>query len=83
MLTALGITVPAAFSRQRAFILGGGVIGAALGIVILGVLGFDPFQVSPAPTVPPPLLLAFGGLVGLLMAFSITWAERRWPVAEK
>jgi hypothetical protein len=72
-LIGLGITLPAAIHPGRGLVWAGGGLGAALGVVVWGMLGFDPFQVAPKPSVPPPVLLAFGGLAGLLIAFSIAW----------
>ncbi len=77
LLIAPGITVPAAITPRRAAALAGGAVGGALGMVIWGALGYKPFQLG---TVPAPVLLVSGGLVGLIIAFSIAWAEARWPV---
>jgi hypothetical protein len=74
MMIGLGITAPAAISPKRIVALGGGAVGGALGIVIWRAMGFNPIQ---AGSVPAPVLLAAGGLVGLLLAFSITRAEAR------
>jgi hypothetical protein len=79
-LTGLGLTLPAIISRKRAVVLPGGLIGAALGVVVWGALGFKPFQIAPEPSVPLPVLLACGGLLGLIMAWSVTWAAVRWPI---
>ena len=80
MTIGLGITAPAAISPKRAVGLGGGAVGGALGIVVWGAMGMKPFQ---AGSVPAPVLLVSGGLVGLIMAFSIVWAEARWPGGKK
>jgi hypothetical protein len=77
-MTGLGITVPTVLSRKRAVVLGGGAVSAALGVLVLGALGFPPIQ-----AVPAPVLLTSGGLVGLTMTFSIAWAEAHWPVKEE
>jgi hypothetical protein len=77
MMIGVGTTVPEAIGRHRAVVLGGGVVGAAPGIVLWGALGFKPLQIG--GFVSAPVLLASGGLVGLIMAFSIAWAEARWP----
>lgn len=82
LLTGLGMTMPGVVvTPPRTITLIGGAVGAAVGIVALGMLGYDPFQVVPLSeaTVPLPVLLISGGLVGLIIAFSITWAEIRWP----
>jgi hypothetical protein len=79
-LTGLGLTLPAAISHKRAAMLAGGLIGAALGVIVLGALGFIPFQIAPEPSVPLPMLLACGGLLGLMMALSVAWATARWPI---
>jgi hypothetical protein len=79
MLTGAGISVPSAMSRNRPITLVGGVAGSIAGVLILGFFGFKPFQVVPEPAVPLPLLIVGGALVGLIMAFSITWAEEHWP----
>jgi hypothetical protein len=76
MTIGLGITAPAAVSPKRVIALGGGAVGGALGIVVWRALGYVPFQVGSVPT---PVLLVSGGLVGLILAFSITWADARWP----
>jgi hypothetical protein len=75
-MIGLGITAPAAITLKRAAALGGGAVGGILGIVVWRTLGFAPFQVGSVPT---PVLLISGGLVGLILAFCITWAEARWP----
>ncbi|MFQ6026889.1 MAG: HEAT repeat domain-containing protein, partial [Dehalococcoidia bacterium] len=80
MSTGLGLTVALAISPRRAFVLPGAAIGAAFGIVVFGILGYVPFQIVPTPSVPPILLLASGGLVGLVLAISMVWAETSWPV---
>jgi len=77
LLIALGITVPGAITARRAAVLIGGAVGGALGMIIWGALGYKPFQIG---TVPTPILLVSGGLVGLIMALSIDWAAARWPV---
>jgi hypothetical protein len=76
MLIGLGITAPAAIRPARVAALGGGAVGGALGIVVWRAMGFLPFQVDSVPT---PVLLVCGGVVGLILAFSIAWAEARWP----
>jgi hypothetical protein len=77
LTTGLGITLPAAVSQRRAAVLGGGFAGAALGAIIWRALGYNLFQ-----DVSVPALLICGGLVGLIIAFSITWAEARWPAVD-
>jgi Cdc6-like AAA superfamily ATPase len=81
VLIGLGITVPAVITPRRAAALVGGAVGGSLGIVIWGALGFKPFHPFQGGTVPLPVLLVSGGLVGLILAFSIVWAEARWPLA--
>ena len=76
LLIALGITIPAAVAPKRAASLAGGALGGALGILIWRSLGFSPLQASSVPT---PILLVSGGLVGLILAFSIVWAGARRP----
>jgi hypothetical protein len=83
MATGLGFTAAWGISPKRPVALGGGMVGAVLGIMALGALGYDPFQVVPQSTVPAPVLIVSGALVGLMMAFSISWAEARWPVTVK
>jgi hypothetical protein len=83
MMIGLGLTLPAMIRPRRAVVLGGGAVGAALGLIVFGALGFDPFQVTSQPAVPIPVLLISGGLLGLILAFSITWAETRWSPAVK
>lgn len=80
VMIGLGITAPVVLSPKRAAALGGGVVGGALGIVVWRATGFAPFQVGSVPT---PVLLVSGGLVGLILAFSITWAEGRWPSSKR
>jgi hypothetical protein len=72
----LGVTAGAVISPTLAAGLGGGTIGGALGIIVWGLMGMKPFQVGSVPTA---LILISGGLVGLIMAFSIVWTEERWP----
>ena len=76
MMMGLGITVPATIIPKRVAALVGGTVGGALGIVFWRAMGFGPLQVGSVPT---PVLLVSGGLVGLFLALSITWAEARWP----
>jgi hypothetical protein len=78
-LTALGITLPAALTSKRVAVLLGGALGASLGIVVWGVLGYGPLQVQ---SVPLPVLLASGGLIGFVLALSIVAAESRWASEE-
>ena len=80
LLIALGITVPAAVAPNRAAALAGGALGGALGILIWRTLGFIPLHVSSVPT---PILLVSGGLVGLILASSIVWAGARRPALVK
>lgn len=82
MLMTLGISLPRAFNWHRLAVLGGGTAGAAVGVIIWGMLGYNPFQIAPPRTVPLPVLLIFGGFAGLIMAVSLTWAETRWPAEE-
>lgn len=77
MMIALGITVSLAISSRRIIALVGGVVGGAAGLAILGNPGFIPGQANSIV-----MLLASGGVVGLIMAFTIAWAEARWPLAE-
>ena len=79
-MSALGITIPAAVAPKRAAGLAGGALGGALGILIWRTLGFNPLQ---AGSVPTPILLVSGGLVGLILAFSIVWAGARRPALVK
>jgi len=73
-MIGLGTTAPAAIIPKRAAGLAGGTVGGALGIVVWRAMGFGPFQVGSVPTI---VLVACGGVVGLILAFSITWAEPR------
>ena len=75
----LGITLPAAMGLKRIAELGGGAVGGALGIVAWGALGYIPFQIG---TVPTPVLLVSGGVVGLVLAFSIGWAQSGWRIGK-
>lgn len=79
VLTALGITVPAALTSRRIAVLIGGALGASLGIFVGGALGFELFQVQSVGT---PVLIASGGATGLIMALSMTVAESRSAVEE-
>jgi hypothetical protein len=81
-LTGLGITLPAAASHKWAATVVGGVVGAALGIAVWGALGYAPFRMGPGASVASPLLLFFGGLLGLMMALSLVWASARWSIDE-
>jgi hypothetical protein len=81
-LVGLGVTVPALAGRGRVPTVIGAIIGATSGILVFGALGFAPFQVAEVTYVPWILLLAAGAIVGLAMASSITWAEKRWPIHE-
>jgi hypothetical protein len=83
MMIGLGITGPSMISSNRAVEHLGGVVGAVLGVLCWGALGFNPFRVGLAHTVPTPVLLVSGGLVGLIMSFCIAWAETRWPKADR
>jgi hypothetical protein len=83
MLIGLGITGPGAITSRRVAALVGGAVGGSLGIVIWGALGFDPFNPFPGGAAPLPVLLVSGGLVGLILAFSILWAEARWPLSDR
>jgi hypothetical protein len=75
-IIGLGVTAPAVISPKRVAALGGGTVGGALGIVVWRAMGFGPLQIDSVPTL---MLLVSGGLVGLVLAFSIAWAESRWP----
>lgn len=48
IMTALGITVPTLISSKRIVVLVGGAVGAALGEIITGALGFPPLGIGPA-----------------------------------
>ncbi len=73
-LTGLGITIPAAFTSNRAAVLIGGALGASLGILAWKASGFKPLQVEALPIFA---LMASGGLTGLIMATGITMAYSR------
>lgn len=77
VIMALGITISSAISSKRGIIIGGAAVSGALGLVTWSHLGFTPGQ-----DLPILVLLAFGGLIGLILAFSIAWAETRWPMVE-
>ena len=88
VMIALGITMSSVISPERGVMLEWGAVGGALGLVIWSYLGFAPGQDVFAPgqdvfkaVLRAVILLGCGGLVGLSMAFSIAWAQARWPIA--
>ncbi|NIV29583.1 MAG: hypothetical protein GWN58_08760, partial [Anaerolineae bacterium] len=52
LMIGLGLTLSAVIRPRRAVALGGSAIGAALGLIVFGALGFDPFQAISQPAVP-------------------------------
>jgi hypothetical protein len=79
-IIGLGITAPAVIGPRRAVALVGGAVGGTVGILFCRTLGFPAFQVESVPT---PVLLLSGAVVGLILALSITWAEARWATGKK
>jgi hypothetical protein len=76
VLVGLGLTLSGLISPRQVGSLIGGAAGGAIGIIAWGVMGMKPFQ---SGAVPGPLLALFGAVVGLIMAYSVSRAERRWP----
>jgi hypothetical protein len=75
-LAGFGITSPLLVNRRRSAQLIGGMVGAALGLLLF-VNFYDPKLLSPAGSIM--MLVMAGGVSGLIMAFAIGWAEARWP----
>ena len=72
MMIGLGMTVAPTTGSRYGLMLGGGAVGGGIGLVLWHYLGF-----MPKHEIPVFILFPFGGLVGLIIAFSLAWAERR------
>ena len=79
-LFGFGMSAPTLVNQKRPAQLAGGAAGGALGIILF-TLQYAP-EVLPYEAYTSILILA-GGLLGLIMAFSIGWVEARWPVGER
>ncbi|MEZ4735959.1 MAG: SIR2 family protein [Caldilineaceae bacterium] len=71
-----GVTAPAQFDPRLSVRLLGGAAGAALGMTLWMVFYHPEYLQS---TLSIAVLLIAGGVLGLIMAFTIDWAEKRWP----
>lgn len=76
LMIGCGVTAPAQFDPRLSVRLLGGAAGAALGMTLLMVF-YQPAYLQ--STLSIAVLLIAGGLLGLIMAFAIHWAEVRWP----
>jgi HEAT repeat protein len=78
-MVGFGITAPSLANLAWPAQLVGGVMGAALGMLFF-VAFYNPVLLS--STVNIATLVVSGGLFGLIMAFTISSAEARWPGEE-